>query len=117
MAQDAQGTVITWNGVALGEVVSIDVGFGTADVAEYVPLNTTNRTKRFVVGDVDPGAVTVVLRASTAMSQTNVGLTASLSINGPGVTALWSWAMFTEPTWRGSVNALQEYAVKFKIGG
>lgn len=117
MASDAQGTVISWNGVALGEVVSIDLGFGSAEASAYVPLNSTSRLKRFVPGDVDPGSVSVVLRTATAMSRTNVGLTAALSINGPGIAESWSWAMFNEPTWRGTVNALQEYSVNFKLGG
>ena len=116
MAQDAQGTIITWNGVALGEVVSIDLALGSADVNEYVPLSG-GRTKKFVPGDIDPGAVSVVMRSPVAMSRTNVGLTATLSINGPGITESWSWAMFNAPTWRGTVNALQEYSVTFKLGG
>jgi hypothetical protein len=117
MALDAQGTVITWNGVTLGEVTSIDLGFGTADATAYMPLNTSSRQKRFVVGDVDPGSVTVVLRTATAMSRTNVGLTGSLSIVGAGINESWAWAMFNEPKWRGTVNALQEYSVTFKLGG
>lgn len=117
MAQDAQGTTLTWNGVALGEIVSIDLGFGSAAASEFVPLNSTSRLKRFIPGDVDPGAVSLVIRSPVAMSRTNVGLTATLSINGPGITESWSWAMFNEPTWRGTVNALQEYSVTFKLGG
>jgi hypothetical protein len=117
MAQDAQGTVISWNGVALGEVVSIDYAFGTAEASAYMPLNSTSRLKRFVPGDIDPGAVSVVVRTPTAMSRTNVGLTATLSITGPGITESWAWAMFNEPSWRGTVNALQEYSVNFKLGG
>ena len=117
MASDSQGTIITWNGVALGEVVSIDVGFGSAQTSEYVPLADTTRLKRFVVGDVDPGTIAVVGRSPAAMSRTNVGLTAALSINGPGITESWSWAMFTEPRWRGRVNDLQEWSVNFKLGG
>lgn len=117
MANDAQGTVLTWNGVALGEVISIDYAFGSADASGYVPLNGGSRQKKFIPGDVDPGSVSVVLRSSVAMSRTNVGLTAGLSINGPGITESWSWAMFNEPAWRGTVNALQEYQVTFKLGG
>jgi len=117
MAFDPQGTTITWNGVALGEVVSFDIDFGTAEVTSYSPLNGTSRTKRFVPGDVDPGAVNVVLRSTTTISSTNVGVTATLSINGPGVSASWPWAMLTEPKARGKVNDLNEYSVKFKLGG
>lgn len=117
MAQDAQGTTISWNGVALGEVISIDYSFGTADASAYIPLNGTSRLKKFVPGDVDPGSVSVVMRTATAMSRTNVGLTATLSITGPGITQSHAWAMFNEPKWRGTVNALQEYSVNFKLGG
>lgn len=117
MASDSQGTVVTWNGVALGEVVSIDVGFGSAETASYVPLNGTSRARKFIVGDIDPGSVSVVLRSRVAMSSTNVGLTAALSINGPDITSSWSWAMYQDPKWRGTVNALQEWSITFKLGG
>ena len=117
MPYDAQETVLTWNGVALGEVVTIDYAFGTAEASGYVPLNGTSRKRKFVPGDVDPGSVSVVLRSPVAMSATNVGLTAALSINGPGITESWAWSMFNDPGWRGAVNALQEYRVTFKLGG
>lgn len=117
MASDSQGTTIVWNGVTLGEVVSFDVDLGSAEVTSYSPLNGTSRVKRFVPGDVDPGAVVVTMRSKIAVSSTNVGLTASLSISGPDFSGSWSWAMFTEPKFRGKVNDLDEYTVKFKLGG
>jgi len=116
VAYDAQGTILTWNGVTLGEVVSIDLGFGSAASSDYIPLDGTGRVKKFVPGDVDPGAVSVVLRSSVAMSRTNIGLTATLQLNGPDITASWSVAMFNDPKWRASVNALQEWSVTFKVG-
>lgn len=115
MAYDAQGTIITWNGVALGEVVAIDLGFGSAASSDYTPLAGTGRVKKFVPGDIDLGAVSVVLRSSVAMSRTNIGLTATLQLNGPDITASWSVAMFNDPKWRASVNALQEWSVNFKV--
>jgi hypothetical protein len=115
VAYDAQGTILRWNGVALGELVSIDLGFGSAASSDYSPLAGTSRLKKFVPGDIDPGAVSVVLRSSVAMSSSNVGLTATLSINGPDITASWSVAMFNDPKWRASVNALQEWSVNFKV--
>lgn len=115
MAYDAQGTILTWGGVALGEVVSMDVGFGSAASSDYMPLYGTGRVKKFVPGDIDPGGVSVVLRSSIAMSRTNTGLTATLQLNGPDITASWSVAMFNDPRWRASVNALQEWSVNFKV--
>ena len=115
MAYDAQGTILTWNGVPLGEVVGIDLSFGSAASSDYSPLAGTSRVKKFVPGDIDPGAVSVVLRSSLAMSRTNIGLTATLSINGPDITASWSVAMFNDPKWRASVNALQEWSLNFKV--
>ena len=117
MASDSQGTTIVWNGVTLGEVVSFEVDLGSAEVTSYSPLNGTSRLKRFVPGDIDPGAVNVVLRSKVGINTGNVGLTGVLSISGPDITGSWSWAMYTEPKARGVVNGLNEFSVKFKLGG
>ncbi|CAB4169256.1 hypothetical protein UFOVP898_50 [uncultured Caudovirales phage] len=117
MAYDSQGTTIVWNGITLGEVVSFEVDLGSAAVTSYSPLNGTNRTKRFVPGDIDPGGVVVSVRSKVAISFSNVGLTGVLSISGPDFSGSWSWAMFTEPKARGTVNGLNEYSVTFKLGG
>lgn len=117
MAYDSQGSAVVWGGVTLGEVVAFDATGGSAETTEATPLAQTSRVKRFKVGDIDPGTVSVVVRSPFAISETNVGLTATLSITASGHSRSWPWAMLNEPRWRGQTNEYQEYGLTFKLGG
>lgn len=117
MPNDSQGLVVVWNGVTLGEVVSFEASGGSAETTDVTPLAQMSRVKKFTVGDIDPGDVSLVVRSPVAISETNVGLTGSLSITASGHSRTWPWAMFGQPRWRGATNEWQEYGITFKVGG
>lgn len=115
MANASQGTTATWGTVTLGEVVSISVDGVSSDTVEVTSRTSTSRYKTFRPADVDLGTVSVTVRGTAGMLATNVGLTAALSISGPG--AAWSFnaAVFQSLGWQASVGELQAYNVTFKI--
>lgn len=117
MANVSQGVAVTWGGLALGELVSVSVDGVSADAVEVTPRTTTDRAKVFSVADVDLGTVTVTARGTAAMSSTNVGLTAALSIGGPGVSFSFSKALLQNFGWAANVGDMQTYSVTFKLGG
>lgn len=116
MASVSQGTTVTWDGVNLGEVVSVSVDGVQADSVEVTPRNETSRFKAYSVADVDYGSVSVTCRGEAAMSSTNVGLTGSLSISGPGLSFSFPKAIFERLGWAATVGDLQTYSVTFKMG-
>ncbi len=116
MANVSQGITVTWGAVTLGELVSVSVDSVASDSVEVTSRNTTNRLKKFSAADVDGGTVSVTVRGTAGMSTTNVGLTAALSIGGPGVSLSLPWAMFEKLGWSASIGELQAYSVTFKIG-
>jgi len=116
VAYVAQGTTIQWNAVALGEVLSVSVDGISADSVEVTPRTSAARQKVFSRGDVDYGTVTVTARGPAGMSSTSVGLTAALSIEGPGFSMSFPWALFQSLGWQASVGELQTYSVTFKVG-
>lgn len=116
MANVSQGTTVTWNGVALGELVSVAVDGIASDTVEVTPRTSLSRVKSFSPADVDYGTVSLSLRGGTAMSSTNVGLTAALSIAGPSVSLSFPVAIFQTLGWQASVGELQTYSVTFKVG-
>jgi len=115
VANVSQGTTATWGNVTLGEVVSISVDGVSADTVEVTPRTSTSRFKRYRRADVDLGTVSVTLRGAAGMSSTSVGLTASLSISGQGVSWSFNEAVFEKLGWQASVGELQTYNVTFKI--
>ena len=116
MANVSQGTIVTWAGVTLGEVVSVSVGGLSAATVDVTPRSQLTRELRFSVADIDLGTVSVVVRGTAAMASTNVGLTGALSISGPN--ASWSApaAIFEKLGWSATVGELQTYNVTFKVG-
>jgi hypothetical protein len=117
VANVSQGFTVTWNGVTLGEVVSVSVDGMSADVVEVTPRNATRASgKVYSAADVDYGSVTVGVRLADGMQSTNVGLTGALSITGP--LANWSWGkvIFEQMGWTAAVGELQQYQATFKIG-
>ena len=117
MAFVSQGTTVTWGGATLGEVQDVSVSGISADVLEVTPRTSTSRAKVFSASDADPGSVTVRARATAAMSSTNVGLTAALSIGGAGVSWSDAHAIFQNLEWSASTGELQEFTATFKLGG
>ena len=117
MANVAQGTTATWGSVTLGELVTLSVDGIAADTVEITPRTATARVKVYSVADVDLGTVTITARGPAGMSSTNAGLTAALSIGGPGVAWSFSKAIFERIGWSASVGELQTYNVTFKVGG
>lgn len=116
MANVSQGTTVTWGSVGLGELVSVSVDGIQADSVEVTPRTQLSRVKAYSVADVDYGSVSVTCRGTAAMSSTNVGLTATLSIAGPSVSFSFSRAIFERLGWSASVGELQVYSVTFKMG-
>lgn len=116
MANVSQGFTVTWGTAQLGEVVSINVEGPAADIVEVTPKTLSDRNKRFRSADTDYGSVSLTLRGTAAMSATNVGLTAALSITGPGASFSYGEAIFESLGWAASVGELQAWTVKFKIG-
>jgi len=117
MANVSQGTSVTWNGVALGEVVSVSVDGISADTVETTSRTSTQRFKAFSRADTDLGAVSVTVRAANAMTATNVGLTAALSISGPNASWSFACAFFEKLSWQASVGEFQTYTATFKLSG
>ena len=116
MAANAQGLVVTWGGATLGELVSVSVDGLTADTVETTPRSSASRYKVFRPADVDQGTVSITLRSAVAMSATNVGLTAQLSITGTGVSWSFPGAIFERLGWSASVGELQQWSATFKVG-
>lgn len=116
MANVSQGTTATWGSVTLGEVVSVSVDGVSADTVEVTPRTQASRHKAFSPADVDLGSVSVTCRGSAGMSTTNVGLTNTLSISGPGVSFSFTKAIYERLGWSASVGELQTYSVTFKVG-
>jgi hypothetical protein len=116
VASNSQGITVTWGGVTLGEVVNVSVDGLTADTVEVTPRSHTGRNKIYSVADTDVGTVSVTLRGAASMSTTNVGLTATLSISGPGVSWSFTGAIFETLGWSASVGELQQYRATFKVG-
>jgi hypothetical protein len=117
VANDSQGFAVTWNGVTLGEVVSVSVDGMSADVVEVTPRNAARASgKVYSAADVDFGSVTVVLRSGSGMQITNVGLTGSLSISGPGASWSFGKTIFESLGWTAAVGELQQHQATFKIG-
>lgn len=116
MANVAQGFTVTWKGVTLGEVVSVNVDGLTADVVEVTDRTSSARVKAYSAADVDFGTVSCTVRGTAGMSSTNAGLTGSLSISGPGGAWSFSNAILQTLGWSASVGELQTYNVTFKVG-
>jgi hypothetical protein len=116
VAKDSQGVTVTWGSVTLGEVVSVSVDGIAADTLEVTSRGQASRAKAFSAGDVDYGTVTCTVRGTAGMSSTNVGLTAALSIGGPGVSWSFSKAVFSSLGWSATVGELQTFSVSFKVG-
>jgi len=116
VANNGQGTTVTWNGVALGEVLSVSVDGISAETVDVTPRSNSTRFKSYSRSDHDYGTISVTARGTAAMSSTSVGLTAALSISGPGVSWSFSKAMFQKLGWSVGVGNLQEYSVSFKVG-
>lgn len=116
MANVAQGITVTWNGVTLGEVVSVSVDGLSADVVEVTDRTQASRVKAFSAADVDYGSVSCTVRGTAGMSSANVTLTGSLSISGPGVAWSFSKATMQSLGWSAAVGDMQTYTVTFKLG-
>lgn len=117
MANVSQGVTVAWGSATLGELVSVSVDGVEADVVEDTARTSTSRNKTFSVADVDRGAVSCTVRGTAAMTTANVGLTAALSIGGPGISFSWSSAIYQRLGWSASVGELQVFNVTFKVGG
>jgi hypothetical protein len=114
VANNSQGTVITWGGVTIGEVVSVNVGELTCDLVNVTPKNQTSHQKRFEVADSDAGSISLRMRATTAASATCTGTQAVLAITGPGVS--WTFtAIYERLSWAAAVGQFQEYNILFKV--
>jgi hypothetical protein len=107
---------VQWNGIAFGEVVSISVDGVSSDFVEVTPRTSTSRYRVFSPADIDSGTVTLTLRGTAGMQSSNVGLTAALSIAGPGVSWSFPVALFQTLGWQATVGELQSYSVTFKVG-
>lgn len=116
MAFVSQGTTVTWGGTALGELVTLSVDGVQADTVEVTPRSRTDKTKSFLPADTDYGTVSVTCRGIAGMAVANVGLTATLSIGGPGVSVSFPVAIFQTLGWSASVGELQTYTATFKLG-
>ena len=116
MAFVAQGITVTWGSVTLGEAVSVSVDGMTAETVDVSPRSSASRARSYSVADTDFGTVSVTCRGTAAMSSTNVGLTATLSIGGPGVSFSFSRAIMESLGWQAGVGDLQAYSVTFKMG-
>lgn len=116
MANVSQGVTVTWNGVTLGEVISVSVDGITAETVDATPRSQLTRDKVFSVADIDSGTISATVHGTAAMSSTNVGLTAALSITGPSVSWSAAKAIFEKIGWSASVGELQTYTVTFKVG-
>jgi hypothetical protein len=116
VANVSQGVTVTWGSVTILEVVSVSVDGVSADSVEVTSRTSTGRGKVYSVSDVDLGTVSVTARGVAGMNTTNVGLTATLSISGPGLSFSFAKAIFQNLGWSGSVGELQTYTATFKMG-
>jgi hypothetical protein len=116
VANVSQGLAVTWDNVTLGQVVSVSVDGITAETVDVTPRSQAARYKKYSRADGDYGSVSLTLRGTAGMSSTNVGLTGSLSISGPGVSWTFNGALFEKLAWSASVGELQSHSVTFKIG-
>lgn len=116
MANSSHGMTVTWGAIALGEVISVSVDGISAETVEVTPRSQAVRYKKFSRADGDYGTVTMTVRGTAAMQITNVGLTATLSISGPGASWSFGGAMLEKLSWSASVGELQTNSVTFKIG-
>jgi len=117
VANVSQGTTIAWGSVTLGEVVSVSVDGVSADTVETTARTSTSRYKVFSRSDTDLGTVQVTVRGTNGMTVTNVGLTNTLSITGPGASWSFGSALFENLSWQASVGELQTYSATFKLIG
>ena len=115
MASVSQGFSAAWNSVVLGEIVNVSIDGYSADMVDVTPRTSTARGRKFSPSDVDKGTVTLTLRGLAAMSVTNVGVTASLALYGPGI-SLAENAAFQSLSWSAGIGELQTYNVTFKLG-
>ena len=116
MANVSQGVTVTWGSVTITEVVSVSVDGVSCDSVETTSRSSTGRGKSYSVADVDLGTVSVTARGATGMMTTNVGLTATLSISGPGLSFSFAKAIFQNLGWSAAVGDLQTYTATFKMG-
>jgi len=116
VANYSQGLTVTWGGVTLGEVVSVSVDGISVETVDVTPRSQAVRYKKYSRADGDYGTVSLTVRGTNGMAITNVGLTATLSINGPGVSFSFGGAMFEKLAWSAGVGELQSHSVTFKIG-
>jgi hypothetical protein len=116
VASVAQGTSAVWNGVSLGEVVSITLEGVSAESVDVTPRTSATRYKSFSAADVDLGAMSMTLRGTAAMSVTNVGVTGSLAIAAPNAVWFFTRTMLERLGWSATVGDLQTYSVTFKLG-
>lgn len=117
MAYVSQGITVAWGGITLGEVVSVDLSGVSVDTLEVTPRTSLDKVKVFSPADRDPGGVSIRVRGTAAMSTTNVSLTGSLQLGGPGISLLDGTAIFESLQWSAQTGDLQEYTVTFKLGG
>ena len=116
MANVSQGVTVTWGSVTITEVVSVSVDGVSCDSVEVTSRASTDRGKSYSVSDVDLGTASVTARGATGMTTTNVGLTATLSISGPGLSFSFDKAIFQSLGWTAAVGEMQTYTATFKIG-
>ena len=116
MANVSQGVTVTWGSVTILEVISVSVDGVSADSVEVTSRTSTGRGKVYSVSDVDLGTVSVTARGAAGMTTTNVGLTATLSISGPGLSFSFAKAIFQNLGWSAAVGDLQTYTATFKMG-
>jgi hypothetical protein len=116
VANVSQGTTISWGTTPIGEVVSLSVDGIAADAIEVTPRGSASRVKVFSVSDVDYGTISVTARGTAGMSAGNVGLTAALSIGGPGLSLSFPVAIFQTLGAQAAVGELLTYSVTFKLG-
>lgn len=116
MANASQGMTVTWGGTALGEVISVSVDGLSAESVDVTPRSSASRFKKYSAADSDYGSVSLTVRGTALMSGTNVGLTAALSISGPGASWTFDKAILEKFGWTASVGELQQYSVTFKAG-
>lgn len=116
MANNSQGTVVTFAGSNLGELVSVSVDGVQADTVELTSRTQASRVKSYSPADIDHGTVSVTCRGTTLMSTASVGLTGSLSITGTGISFSFTKAIYERLAWSASVGELQVFTVTFKVG-
>lgn len=116
MANNSQGTVVTFGTATLGELVSVSVDGLQSDSVELTARTQASRVKSYSPADIDQGTVSVTCRGTTLMSTASVGLTASLSITGAGISFSFTKAIYERLAWSASVGELQVFTVTFKVG-